>query len=67
MNGSQLIEAKNGAREIDDTEIDYWLRRFKEEREQRAWEDRLEDDYLDFLAEQERQYVEDCRVDYGGI
>ena len=32
MTGAQLIEAKHGARELPDTEIDYWLRQFDEER-----------------------------------
>ena len=65
MNATAVIQdeiypEKAGTADID---VDFWWELFG----QREYEDRLEDEYLDFLAEQERQYIEDCRVDYGGI
>ena len=65
MNATVALEQQKwGEAPVD---IGEWWELFADEREQRAWEDRLEDDYLDFLAEQERQYIEDTRLDYGGI
>ena len=67
MNATAAIEQqKYGERQVN---IGEWWALFDphREEEQREYEDRLEDEYLDFLAEQERQYIADCRVDYGGI
>ena len=52
MNATVALEQQKwGEAPVD---IGEWWEPFTNEREQRAWEDRLEDEYLDFLAEQER-------------
>ena len=61
MNATAVIQEeiypeKAGTADID---VDYWWELFDPRTEEQKEQD--------YRAEQERQYIEDCRVDYGGI